>query len=395
MRPLSLNERKLVEMIATRGPIARTDLSAALGLTGATVTRMVGELDHLGLFDERPDRQGRGGQPKRLLELRKRRFYSAGLTFSRQSLELAILDLAGQIVDRQSLRPRARSALAIAAAASDALESLMQRHQIAQEAMIGVGCAMPGNFGDGGQSIKAHGVFADFDNPDVVDAFKSAFTHPVWIENDGKSAAIAEHVYGRLPEDGPALYFLHIGHGLGGGAVVDGAPFRGVNGNACLPGFLFPYDAPRPSGLDLLNTLAGAGYSLQDFSDLDQLLDDCPELHSWTSRAGEQLAQVVLAATAFIDPSTIVLGGRLPRLLNQRLVEQIRSVSGQGPSRGLKAAPIRAATLGPEGGAIGAACLPLFETFFGGHTMTFGSAYLDGRRTAVSTQRPNPFRTKG
>ena len=376
MRVLSLNERRLIEKVATDGPLARTDLSRALGLTGATVTRMVAELEPLGLFDEWPDRKGRGGQPKRLLRLKARQFYAAGLTFSRRSVELVVLDLIGQVVGRRSVRPCADSPRVLALTSLESLAEIATQHGIAPEKIVGIGCAMPGNFGP--HSFKAHGIFADFDSPAVVAEFKDTFAQAVWIENDGKSAALGEYVYGRQPDDGRALFLIHVGHGVGGGAVIDGVPFRGVNGNACLAGFLFPYGQPRPSAFDLLETLTQAGQRLDDFGDLNPILADNRVVDDWVARAGEQLSSAVLAATAFIDPSMVVIGGRLPPVLNQRLVARIHETARPGPSRGLSLAPVRAAQLGPEGSAIGAACLPLFDIFFGG---TAGNNYLDGRRS--------------
>lgn len=330
MRQLSLNERRLIEAVATKGPLARTDLARLLGLTGATVTRMVGELDALSLFDEKPDRRGEGGQPKRLMRLRTGRFFAAGLTFSRQSLELAILDLAGPVLAHRSQSVPDRSVRYIAEAAATTLKKLIKEHAIDPDDVVGLGCAFPGNFGDQGEALKAHGVFSDFDNPDMMAQFRAAFDLPTWIENDGTSAAIGEHVYGRHPDDGSHLYFLHLGHGVGGGAVVDGRPFRGARGNACLPGFLFPYGTARPSGLDLLETLAVAGETARDFGDLAQLVGHSSHIESWVDRAGEQLATAVVAITAFIDPSVIVLGGRLPVTLNQCLVERIQKLNPTG-----------------------------------------------------------------
>lgn len=380
MRGLSLNERRLIELVASKGPLARTDLSGALGLTGATVTRIVTELADLGLFDEVVDRQGRGGQPKRMLSLKPDRYFAAGLTFSRGSFELAVVDLSGEIVAQRSMHNGDLSSVAIARLANETLVQMLEDAKIEHDAVVGVGCAMPGNFDSARERIIAHGVFDDLDDPATLEMFKSAFDLPILLENDGTSSAIGEHVYGQHPDDGASMFFIHIGHGVGGGAVVNGAPFRGVNGNACLPGFLFPYGAPRPSGLDLLDTLAQSGLKLMDFSELESLDPDEPALARWMERAGTQLADAALAATAFFDPSVIVVGGRLPTWINAQLVARMQAAEARGPSRGLAVAPLRAAKLGPQGGAIGAACLPLFATFFGGHTTTFGSAYLDGRR---------------
>lgn len=370
MRDLSPTERRLIELVATQGPIARTDLSALLGLTGASVTRAVASMEDLGLFDERPERRGVGGQPKRLLQLRAGRFFAAGLTFSRKCIEIVILDLAGTIVGRTDVRIERQPALAVAQAASTALDLLLAEDGLRRSELVGLGCAMPVNFGKGGRTVAAHGVFRELEDPKVMERFLATFEMPVILENDGNTAAIGEYVYGRGPDDGNALFLLHIAFGVGGGAVIEGVPFYGVNGNACLPGFLYPEGSPRPSGVDLIETLADAGYDIADFNDIEQLMVDCPPLDAWIARAGTQLAAAVQAATGFLDPSVIVVGGRMPTAINRRLVAHILDNAGEGPSRGVCLAPVRASALGPEGGALGAACLPLFAKFFNGHSRT-------------------------
>lgn len=382
MRHLSSNERRLIELVATKGPIARTDLSDLLGLTSATVTRTVAALEDLGLFSEQPDRRGLDGPPKRLLSLRPGRYFAAGLTFSRRSIELAVLDFAGHIVGRESVGIEDQPALSVAETSARTLTRLLSDTGVPPEALVGLACAMPVNFGPGGRTVTAHGVFAELEDPAVMDRFLATFDMPVLLENDGKTSAIGEHVYGRQPGDGRSLYLLHIAHGVGGGAVLDGVPFYGANGNACLPGFLFPLDRPRPSGLDLIETLAAAGHPLQDFGDIEPLIGLSPELDDWVVRAGQQLARAVVAVTGFIDPTVIVVGGRMPHQINQRLVAQIRASSGDGPSPGVALAPVRASTLGPEGGALGAACLPLYERFFNGHARAHEFRFFSPKATA-------------
>ena len=118
----------------------------------------------------------------------------------------------------------------------------------------------------------------------------------------------------------------------------------------------------------MIETLADAGYDVADFNDIEHLMNDCPSLDAWIARAGSQLAVAVQAATGFLDPSVIVVGGRMPTAVNSRLVSHILKNAVEGPSRGVCLAPVRASALGPEGGALGAACLPLFAKFFNGHS---------------------------
>ena len=218
-----------------------------------------------------------------------------------------------------------------------------------------------------------------FDDDRAGKAFQHAFDEPVAIENDGTCAALGEYVFARGDGEDP-LFLIHIGHGVGGGAVLSGRVYRGAHGNACLPGVLFPYDQARPSGQDLLDTLRAAGHPIGEF---DALENPEPEIsavvETWIGRAGVQLREAVRTASGFFDPAVVVIGGRLPQWINARLVDVILADPLAGPSRGLAVAPLRTSKLGPSAGAVGAACIPLTATFFPTAVADAGNAYLNGR----------------
>lgn len=90
--------------------------------------------------------------------------------------------------------------------------------------------------------------------------------------------------------------------------------------------------------------------------------------------------RVARVATAFVDPELIVIGGRLPSDMNADLVERIQHLDLVGPSRGLPVAPIQASKLGPQTGALGAASLPVFASFFAGSVGSGHNPYVNGRR---------------
>ena len=296
-------------------------------------------------------------------------------------MEVAILDLTGRIAATRTIDIVDQPSAGVAETAQAAIHDMRTGLRTGKDRLIGVGCALPGNFGTFVTDLKAHELFSDFDEDRTFKAFTDVLDMPFHFENDGSAAALGEHVFGRQDDDGPSMSFIHIGHGVGGGAVVDGRLFRGVHGNACLPGVLFPYAAPRPSGQDLINCLADGGIALEDFDHLDRVGERGKALiGDWTERAGVQLRQAVRAVSGFFDPSMIVVGGRLPTWLNARLVEMILADPIEGPSRGLTTAPVRASSFGPEVGAVGAACIPMFESFFGGSRSETSSPYLDGQR---------------
>ncbi|PCK78173.1 ROK family protein [Rhizobium sophoriradicis] len=382
---LSLNERRLVELIFKNRGVARVDLAQLSGMTGASVTRLIGGLLDLGLVSEEPDRSGAQGQPRRLLQLRASRFFAAGVTFSVARMEVVIIDLGGSILATRTLEVMTGRPIEVAEAAQAAVDEMLVELAIQKSDLVSIGVSLPGNFGTASNLLKAHPFFPAFEDARAMEAFRGAFDTPCHVENDGTAAALGEYVFASDAADDP-LFFIHIGHGVGGGAVIDGRPYRGANGNACLPGVLYPYDQPRPSGQDLLATLKAAGFHLRDFDDMASMPAAADAVVSdWAARAGNQLRQAVRTATAFFDPARIVVGGRLPSELNERLVETILSEPIKGPSRGLTIAPVFASHLGPQAGAVGAGCVPFFKAFFTGAVADGGSAYLNGRRPVPRT----------
>ncbi|AGS24539.1 ROK family protein [Rhizobium etli] len=380
---LSLNERRLVELIFKNRGVARVDLAHLSGMTGASMTRLIGGLLDFGLISEEPNRSGAQGQPRRVLQLQASRFFAAGVTFSVARMEVVIIDLGGSILATRTAGLQSGKPEDVAGAAQAAVNEMLSELSIAKGDLVGIGVSLPGNFGTASTLLKAHPFFPAFEDERAIDAFRRAFDVTCHVENDGTAAALGEYVFAKDTAGDDPLFFIHIGHGVGGGAVIDGRPYRGANGNSCLPGVLYPYDQPRPSGQDLLSILEMAGFHLRDFEDISKLPAAAETVvGEWVSRAGMQLRQAVRVATAFFDPARIVVGGRLPAGLNERLCEAILSEPIEGPSRGLSIAPVSASKLSVQAGAVGAGCVPLFRAFFTGAVASSGSAHLNGRRPA-------------
>ena len=104
----------------------------------------------------------------------------------------------------------------------------MIRGLVSEPLAIGVGSIGP-------LDVKAGMIGATpnfgFKNIQVVAPLSAEFGVPVQIMNDCNAAVIGEHVYGagRGIDD---LFYVTLSTGLGGGAIVDGNPLSGKDGNA-------------------------------------------------------------------------------------------------------------------------------------------------------------------
>ena len=366
-RELTLNERRLVELVFRHERIARVDLAAAADITPASVTRLVAGLMELCLFSETTLKDGARGQPKKLLEIRRQRFCSLGFYLFTDKIQAALIDFGGTVVAQDSRSLGKSSAENVVEAMNVLTEELLPAIRNTRRVFLGVGLSLPGNFGSFGKSVEAHEAFLGLDGTAIQQALLNYGEWPVFLENDGTSAALGEYLFGG--HDADTLFMLHIGCGFGGGAVLNGRPYRGHNGNACLPGALFPYGQPRPTLQDLEEYLQDLGLEPSYVFDAERSAAVLsPELAAWKDRAKEQIKLAVRLVSGLFDPTVIVMGGMLPAFISDIIAAEIAREGVEGPSRGLTAAPLYATSLGNLCGPVGAASVPFFRSFFPGST---------------------------
>lgn len=383
MHALSYNERLVLDAIARSGPTPRAELADIVGLTGASVTRITRNLVDLGLIEDYVRRLGGKGQPSRPLQIRRGGAFAFGLNFTVSRLDVALVDLAGVLVDSVSEPLTRADPGAIAATARPIFDALLTRHGLAAERVAGVGVSLPGDFIERRARINAHPKFPELRDRDLVADFGEALPFPVHVENDALSAAIGERVMGQGLRF-PNFVYVHIGHGIGSGLILGGKPFRGANGNAGILGVQFPNDRPRPSGQDLLDNLRRADIAVEDFHDLEAVPAGGERVvRDWTKRAGEQLRTSLSHVARMIDPDAVIIGGRLPRAINEAIVAEVDGPGFCDEGVMLPRPRVLASKLGSAAGMIGAGCVPLFNLYLAGEGGR-EDVYLDGRRPSAS-----------
>lgn len=352
----------MLETIWRHGEISRVSIAKATGLTGASATRLVRDLEDKGLVLDRVQHDGTRGQPSRPVSLASDGAYALGVNFSHSYLDVGLVSLAGDLtVHERSSLPQAAPDV-IGRMAAEAFDRLRRKAAIPLKKMVGAGFSVPGDF-ISPTHLNAHAYFPAFSGIDVRDALGKHLAIPVVIENDAASAALGERVHG-LGRTCDSFLLVHVGHGIGSGLVFAGQLHRGFHQNAGLIGAGFPMDAPRPSGQDLFAALAAAGSPVSDFDQLDSIDLNSPPVRAWLERAGQQLAEGLALPARMVDPEAIVLGGRLPPRFLQALYERTPMQAVLARNAPLPSPSFRLSELGAYAGVIGAASACFFRTFF-------------------------------
>ncbi len=363
---LSMAQRQVMATVWRSGPIARHEIARSTGLTGASITRLTRDLEELGLVEDRVVRDGARGQPARPVSIASAGAFALGVNFSHSFVDLGLVNLVGETVGHERVTLPEPDPLEIARIAHDGLERLRLRARVPLKRIVGAGFSVPGDFRADGR-FHAHAYFPQLADKDLRAVFAAAMPVPIIVENDAASAALGERIHG-VGIGLDTFILVHIGHGVGGGLILDGALFRGAHDNAGMIGINFPMTALRPSGQDLFQTLARAGINAVDFDALETIDLAHPAVKGWIDRAGAQLANGLHAVVRVLDPQAVILGGRLPPDLQAALFNAMpladRLADDLASGTNLPGPRILNSTLGMHAGVTGAAAICFFKAFF-------------------------------
>lgn len=360
------NEKRLLDLVRQHGALSRADLARHTDLAMQSVVRLVDGLVAR-RFLKAGDKVIRGpGQPSTPMSLEPDSAFIFGVSVMTDSVSGLLMDLAGRtrtrFVDPVDVSSRRAVVEHLAARlARAAAEAGVERSRI-----FGVGVAATGYF-VGDAVINPPSGMDEWALVDLEAALSEALDLPVWLENDGNAGAAGESLFG-VGQRYRSFAYLHVAKGLGGGLVLDGRLWRGLNGNAGeFTGLLPAGDRPnRPTLALLQEILAERGAPVASVSDIVRDFDPAwPGVETWLERTRPALTAILSSIAAVLDPDAIVIGGLAPRPL-AALMAANASFYGV-PTRGRERPfpPVVAAEAVGDAAALGAAAIPLKEHFFG------------------------------
>lgn len=340
----TMNARAVLEVIHRDGPIARSDISAATGLSKTTVSFALAGLLSAGVLDETGHTSGRPGPGAALYRVRPGSALSVGIDIGHDRVHAAIADISGSILGRRQA-PTRRRLTGLVDQLNQLVAELAAEQQVSAEQLIQLVIGVPAVVDPVGETLSL-GDSLPRAGAGFPQAVRASFQAPVRFENDTNLAVLGERArgHGRTVDD---FVFLSIGTGLGVGILLGGKLYRGVSGAAGEIGYL-PGDDPSvpatpPASRAMIEaTLSGADVVSEAVAlGLNAKLTGADVFN--LARAGDaraskvveviarRIAYVISCVTAVLDPGMVVLGGGVG--LNQDLlIEPVtRHLHGMSP----------------------------------------------------------------
>lgn len=376
----SHNHKLVINIVRRYGPIARTDISRITGLTKQTVTNLVYSLlDNGYLLETGEQSPTGGGRPSRLLELNPESAYSFGFHLDNDHFTGILVNFVGDSLERITFEAQLPTPEQVIEHIDDFISSTSKKFNIPLSKIWGIGLGFPGCFNDKDDTITIDiSRLPSWHNVPFVQMLTNNISLdklvPIYIENDGTSAAIGEFWYNRTRNKLNDFFYTYLDIKIGGGLVLDGKPRFGFTKNAArfLHLNVMSDDGTMtniPSYVSLTklyDLLAEANIHIHTPDELLHLYEDENAiLMQWLKTSTDYLAQGFTTIESMIDPEMFVFGGRLPVPIYRNLIDQThkRFLEVRMGSKDYIPAFVLGTT-GEYAPAIGASALPFHFEFF-------------------------------
>ena len=364
------NQRVTLHAIRINGPVTRTQLATMTGLTPASIANITKRLLKDRLILGAGHQRGVRGQPATRFVINPDSCFSVGLNIDRDHVTMVVLDFVGRIRARASCEVAFAKPATVRKFVQRSMGQMLRRAGIDRQRLIGVGIAFPDDL------TRTHlpdqpDDYAVWASIRVDDLIRDVLRIPVFVENDAAAAAVGEMQFG-AGHRYRSFFYLLVTAALGGGLVADGSYFRGANGRSGEIGWLnstnFAGERTQLQRIVSLSALyarlAEHGFRVGSPQHLERLepgattIIDC-----WIEEATEALVDSFVAINCLINPEAILIGGRLPATLIDKLAISLNRRLGAAASKVPSVAPVARATMADDAPAVGAAILPFSYRF--------------------------------
>ena len=169
--------------------------------------------------------------------------YAIGIDVGGTHIKLGLFDSAMQLLAEQSfLTDKDATALELMDFLALKARALAEKAGIRLEDVRGIGAAFPSSIdARKGLTLESSNIVALNDQP-VRDMLQQRLNLPVYVDNDGNVAALAEHRYG-AGRGYDNMIYATLATGIGGGLILNGQLYRGMHGMAGEIGHMFVSDS--------------------------------------------------------------------------------------------------------------------------------------------------------
>lgn len=330
-----LNESSILNIILAYGPISRIDISHKLNVSIPTATRITDRLLEEGLIINTGLGASSGGRKAPIFEINPSGAYIFGAQIG-STIDIILTNLKAEILDSTS-SPASdfQSPDDTVKYISRSIDAMVSRNGIPETKIYGVGLGVPGvNFR--AKPVIEASVFKGWNSVNLSNLVKGHIKYRTFIENIAYTSTLREYWFGAGKGFSNIIHLL-VDNGVGGGVILNGKLYKGINGKAGILGHMsIEFDGEEcycgnngcletyvsvPSIVKRIRRLVGDGIpstltALRNSHDEITFNDICSAAAEGDilstkiiKEAGQRLGSAAASLANIFDPELIILSG--------------------------------------------------------------------------------------
>lgn len=390
---LSAAEAEVMRVLRKKGQTSRAEITNVTGWSRAKASQEVNSLIKRGYLVDVGEGISKGGRKPRLLRFNSSLGYVVGIDIGATSLEIALADINGSILERVQEPADVRQPPEdVFGRCTVLILDLALARGIRPEQILGIGIGVPGPVDFARGVLVAPPLMPDWENFPIRDFFKETFSSAfVVVDNDVNIMALGEQRSGDAANLDHFLV-IKIGTGIGCGIMASRKIHRGSNGSAgdighicvdkqgpicrcgnrgCLEAMAAgpaiaekAMQAARDGKSELLRKMMEEKGGLLTPEDVNIACRDGDEAALDIIRAsGQMIGDVLAGLVNFFNPSHIFIGGGIANFGNHLLIAIKRAVLRRSLPLATTNLAINFSRIGSNAGVVGAIMLALEYLF--------------------------------
>lgn len=386
-------EAAVLKAIRNDGPLSRTDLAAELGYSRASITPIISKLLSAQILQEIGQGKSAGGRPPLMLDFNGTFGYVAGIDIGATSVDIALADFQGRIVDRRSEPCDVRVGPdQLLGHVVEVIQVMLEHCGLTPDRLVAAGVGVPGPVEFSAGVLSAPPLMPAWEGYPIKDFLLEYFPRAgVVVDNDVNMLAKGEQKAG-AGRGIDNFLFIKVGTGIGCGIIANHKIYRGSDGCAGDVGHIcVDYNGPvchcgNPGCLEFM--AAGPAIAKQGIEGVQaggsDFLAERMERHGGSltavdvgdaaaagdrlsneivRRSGQMIGGVLAGLVNFFNPRVIFIGGGVSNIGLQFLSTIRQATLRRSTPLSTRKLRIEYSQLGEDAGVVGAIWLALEHVF--------------------------------
>ncbi len=224
-----MNRSAVVKILQQQEICSRAFIAKQMGLTQASITKIVAALMEMGIVSEVGSMKGSGNRRSIGLKLNADRHQIIGVKFARHMFAVGVFDISGKIYSQTETEyPLEQDQKSVLSAMKKQIHDVLKKYKN----VVAIGLAVPGPYLQDEGHIAVVTQMPTWHNINFMEEFKEEFNKPFFIVHDANAGALAEWWFGDHIRPLHTLAYFLVGEGVGSGIIERGNLLLGSQGAA-------------------------------------------------------------------------------------------------------------------------------------------------------------------